>query len=67
MIIHGCRFPDKEAGQIPMAYVVRKQGSTLSQGSVIDFVAKQVIFFRVVFFLHEFSLVVEIIGLPSSS
>ncbi|XP_057820945.2 probable CoA ligase CCL5 [Cryptomeria japonica] len=35
-------FPDKEAGQVPMAYVVRKQGSTLSEATVIDFVAKQV-------------------------
>ncbi|KAH9307325.1 hypothetical protein KI387_035236, partial [Taxus chinensis] len=34
-------FPDKEAGQVPMAYIVRKQGSTLSEASVIGFVAKQ--------------------------
>ncbi|XP_057820937.2 probable CoA ligase CCL5 isoform X1 [Cryptomeria japonica] len=35
-------FPDKEAGQVPMAYIVRKQGSTLSEATVVDFVAKQV-------------------------
>jgi OPC-8:0 CoA ligase-1 len=35
-------FPDKEAGQVPMAYIVRKAGSTLSETSVINFVAQQV-------------------------
>ena len=36
------RFPDKEAGQFPMAYVVRKAGSGISENEVMDFVAKQV-------------------------
>ncbi|KAF7139952.1 hypothetical protein RHSIM_Rhsim06G0008700 [Rhododendron simsii] len=35
-------FPDKEVGQYPMAYVVRKNGSNLSESAVMDFVAKQV-------------------------
>ncbi|KAK7283780.1 hypothetical protein RIF29_13526 [Crotalaria pallida] len=35
-------YPDKEAGQVPMAYVVRKPGSNLSESQVMDFVAKQV-------------------------
>ncbi|GLJ23856.1 hypothetical protein SUGI_0453320 [Cryptomeria japonica] len=35
-------LPDKEAGQIPMAYIVRKPGSRLSEASVIEFVAKKV-------------------------
>lgn len=35
-------FPDKNVGQFPMAYVVRKAGSTLSENEVMDFVAKQV-------------------------
>ncbi|KAF5204315.1 4-coumarate--CoA ligase-like [Thalictrum thalictroides] len=35
-------FPDKEVGQYPMAYVVRKSGSNLSESAVMDFVAKQV-------------------------
>eukprot|EP00253_Pinus_taeda_P017891 PITA_17891 len=35
-------FPSKEAGQVPMAYIVRKPGSTLSETGVIDFVAHQV-------------------------
>ncbi|KAL2895597.1 4-coumarate--CoA ligase-like 5 [Bienertia sinuspersici] len=35
-------FPDKEVGQFPMAYVVKKAGSNLSENEVMDFVAKQV-------------------------
>ncbi|CAL9002132.1 unnamed protein product [Prunus brigantina] len=34
--------PDEEAGQIPMAYVVRKPGSNINEAAVMDFVAKQV-------------------------
>jgi len=37
-------FPDKEAGQYPMAYVVRKHESNLSEKQVIDFISKQVCF-----------------------
>ncbi|XP_016647460.1 PREDICTED: 4-coumarate--CoA ligase-like 9 [Prunus mume] len=33
---------DEEAGQIPMAYVVRKPGSNINEAAVMDFVAKQV-------------------------
>ncbi|KAK6245641.1 hypothetical protein SCA6_008731 [Theobroma cacao] len=36
------RFPDEEVGQYPMAYVVRKTGSNVSETEVIDFVARQV-------------------------
>ena len=36
------RYPDEEAGEIPMAYVVRKPDSSLSAGEIMDFVAKQV-------------------------
>jgi len=35
-------FPDREVGQFPMAYVVRKKGSNLSEREVMEFVAKQV-------------------------
>ncbi|CAF1981963.1 BnaC07g15330D [Brassica napus] len=34
-------FPDKEAGQYPMAYVTRKLESDLSEKQIIDFVSKQ--------------------------
>ncbi|KAA0055316.1 4-coumarate-CoA ligase [Cucumis melo var. makuwa] len=34
-------YPDEEAGEIPMAYVVRKPGSNISEAQVIDFIAKQ--------------------------
>ncbi|CAH8325596.1 unnamed protein product [Eruca vesicaria subsp. sativa] len=35
-------FPDEDAGEIPMAFIVRKPGSNLNEAQVIDFVAKQV-------------------------
>ncbi|GAB2289406.1 hypothetical protein Dimus_023716 [Dionaea muscipula] len=35
-------YPDEEAGQIPMAYIVRKDGSSITAESIMDFVAKQV-------------------------
>jgi acyl-CoA synthetase (AMP-forming)/AMP-acid ligase II len=40
----GSRYPDEEAGQIPMAFVVRKPGSNITEAQVIDFIAKQVRF-----------------------
>ncbi|KAL3505464.1 hypothetical protein ACH5RR_035305 [Cinchona calisaya] len=35
-------FPDDKVGQYPMAYLVRRSGSSLSDFAVIEFVAKQV-------------------------
>ena len=35
------RYPDEEAGQIPMAYVVRKPGSNINEDRIIDYIAKQ--------------------------
>ncbi|KAK6924701.1 AMP-dependent synthetase/ligase [Dillenia turbinata] len=35
-------YPAEESGQIPMAYVVRKTGSSISEAQVMDFIAKQV-------------------------
>ncbi|XP_073123065.1 4-coumarate--CoA ligase-like 9 [Henckelia pumila] len=35
-------YPDEEAGQIPIAYVVRKPGSTISATRIMDFIANQV-------------------------
>lgn len=48
-------FPDKEVGQFPMAYVVRKSGSTISESAVMDFVAKRV---NLECHIHEISLYV---------
>lgn len=39
-------YPDQEAGEIPMAFVVRNPGSNLSERDVINFVAKQVIHYK---------------------
>lgn len=38
------RYPHKEAGQIPMAYVVRKAESNIAEKQVMDFIAGQVCF-----------------------
>eukprot|EP00262_Sarcandra_glabra_P000269 TRINITY_DN1032_c0_g1_i2.p1 TRINITY_DN1032_c0_g1~~TRINITY_DN1032_c0_g1_i2.p1 ORF type:complete len:360 (+),score=52.60 TRINITY_DN1032_c0_g1_i2:88-1080(+) len=35
-------YPDEEAGQIPMAFVVRQPGSPLHEAQVMEFIAKQV-------------------------
>jgi len=35
-------IPDMKAGQYPMAYIVRKVGSNLSESEIMGFVAKQV-------------------------
>ncbi|XVF49668.1 hypothetical protein PTKIN_Ptkin04bG0031500 [Pterospermum kingtungense] len=35
-------YPDEEAGQIPMAYIVRNSGSGITEAQVMDFIAKQV-------------------------
>uniref|UniRef100_K4AMA6 AMP-dependent synthetase/ligase domain-containing protein n=1 Tax=Setaria italica TaxID=4555 RepID=K4AMA6_SETIT len=34
-------YPDQEAGQLPMAFVVRQKGSNLTEDQIIKFVAKQ--------------------------
>ncbi|KAK7316110.1 hypothetical protein VNO77_34836 [Canavalia gladiata] len=35
-------YPDEEAGQVPMAFVIRQPQSSLGEAEIIDFVAKQV-------------------------
>ncbi|XP_042062191.1 4-coumarate--CoA ligase-like 9 [Salvia splendens] len=35
-------YPDEEAGEIPMAYVVRKAGSNMSAAEIMDYIEKQV-------------------------
>jgi hypothetical protein len=38
-----CRYPDDSAGQIPMAYIVRKPGQEVNEDEVMEWVTKQVI------------------------
>ncbi|GAV68240.1 AMP-binding domain-containing protein/DUF4009 domain-containing protein [Cephalotus follicularis] len=35
-------YPDEDAGQIPMAYVVRKPGSNIDEAQIMDYIGKQV-------------------------
>ncbi|TYH04315.1 hypothetical protein ES288_A09G288300v1 [Gossypium darwinii] len=35
-------YPDEEAGQMPMAYIVRQPGSSMSEAQIMDYIAKQV-------------------------
>lgn len=37
------RYPDEEAGQVPMAFVVRRTQSSPDKEQVIDFISKQVL------------------------
>lgn len=37
------RARDEEAGEIPVAFIVRKEGSLVSEAALMDYVAKQVI------------------------
>lgn len=37
------KYPDKEAGELPMAIVVKQAQSTLSEAEVMHFVASQVL------------------------
>lgn len=41
---HCCRFPQEDAGQIPVALVVRQPGCDISETEVMDYVAQQVYF-----------------------
>ena len=37
-----CRYPHEEAGQIPIALVVRQPGSNVTEAQIMDHVAKRV-------------------------
>lgn len=35
------RYPDEEAGQIPMAYIVRTPGSKINEAQIMEIIAKK--------------------------
>ncbi|XP_020253404.1 4-coumarate--CoA ligase-like 9 isoform X1 [Asparagus officinalis] len=39
-------YPDDEAGEVPMAFIVRKPNSTLQEAEIMELVAKQVASYR---------------------
>lgn len=43
-ILH--RFPHEEFGDIPIALIVREQGSNVSKKDIMDYVANKVIMYR---------------------
>ena len=52
------RYPDEEAGQVPMAVVVRQPKSNLGESEVMDFVAKQVPFIYIyIIYIFIYTLV----------
>lgn len=40
-------YPHEEAGQIPMAFIVRQPGNNLKEAEIMDFIAKQVSLFMI--------------------
>jgi hypothetical protein len=38
------RYPDEDAGQVPLAFVIRQPQSSMGEAEIIDFVAKRVLF-----------------------
>ena len=56
-----CRYPDEEAGEIPMAFVVRKPGGNISGPQVMDYIAKQACFLQIhLFFSASESLISQL-------
>lgn len=37
-------YPDEDAGQVPLAFVIRQPQSSMGEAEIIDFVAKRVLF-----------------------
>ncbi|KAL9275105.1 4-coumarate--CoA ligase-like 9-like protein [Drosera capensis] len=53
-------YPDEEAGQIPMAYVVRKAGSSITGDHIMDFIAKKACFLFCVTLKLNFMMMIMI-------
>jgi hypothetical protein len=50
---------DEESGEIPVAFVVRKNGSRLSPEAVMDYVSKQVFHFELCGSMHIFIALIQ--------
>lgn len=46
------RFPDEEAGEIPVACVVKKAGSKVNEGEIMEYVASNVATYKRVRAVH---------------
>ena len=64
--IHLSSVADEDSGEIPVAFVVRKNGSSLSEETVIDYVARQVLLYFLILLCSLFQILPSILPLPQN-
>lgn len=65
-VLSEIRYPDEEAGQIPMAFIVRKPESNITAAQVMDFIAKQVCSLSILFLFWLCTVLLEALQALSS-